>query len=241
MAGYRSRPSADEKGPRDLVTEFDRRSEALVGARLAAATPAIPVIGEELSGDDRHRRGLAWYVDPLDGTTNFVHGHPFFCVAIGLAADDVPLVGAVDAPALGVAWSGEVGVGASRNGEPCRVSATAELGDALVATGFPPVRDRAPADNFAAFVRVKRSARAVRRCGSAAIDLCMVADGTYDAYWERRLHAWDTIAASAIALGAGARVTALDGGPPDYHVGHLVVSNGRVHEALVAAVAEAAR
>lgn len=250
LASFRSRPRVEEKGPHDLVTEFDRASEALLTARLGAVTPDIPIVGEESTGGATSRReGLVWYVDPIDGTTNFVHGHPFWCVSVGLMHDDVPVAGAVVAPALSIRWTGfrprdpsPRGAGsaaaaspgeARRNGVRCSVSATAALRNAMVATGFPPVRDRAPDNNFDAFVTVKRKAQAIRRCGSAAIDLCMVADGTYDAYWERRLHAWDIAAGCAIVRGAGGLISALDGGRPDYHKGNIVASNGLVHEAIV--------
>jgi myo-inositol-1(or 4)-monophosphatase len=245
-AGYRSRPRADEKGRHDLVTEFDRASEDLVVARLASLAPGVPVVGEEGSGEQASREGrpgLVLYVDPLDGTTNFVHGHPYWCVAVGLMEDDRPAAGAIVAPSLGLRWVGWVdpsgaGEGAAlRNGELCSPSVESDLGDALLATGFPAARDHAPDDNFDTFVAVKRAARGVRRCGSAAIDLCMVADGTYDAYWERRLHAWDVVAASAVVLAAGGAVTALDGGPPNYHVGQLVASNGRLHRAVLDVIA----
>jgi myo-inositol-1(or 4)-monophosphatase len=245
-AGHRSRPRADEKGRHDLVTDFDRASEALLVARLASLAPGVPVVGEEASGETASREGrpgLVFYVDPLDGTTNFVHGHPYWCVAVGLMDDDRPAAGAIVAPSLGLRWVGWVdpaGAGESaalRDGAPCAPSAEAELSDALIATGFPAARDHAPDDNFDTFVAVKRAARGVRRCGSAAIDLCMVADGTYDAYWERRLHAWDVVAASAVVLAAGGVVTALDGGPPNYHVGHLVASNGLLHRPLLALIA----
>jgi myo-inositol-1(or 4)-monophosphatase len=242
-AGYRSRPRSDQKGRHDLVTEFDRASERLLVARLTSLSPGIPVVGEEGSGGGtKGQPGLVWYVDPIDGTTNFVHGHPFWCVAVGLMEDDRPAAGAVVAPMLGIRWHGFTGLvdpsgsrrgAALRNGAPCSVSGTAQLDDALVATGFPPVRDRAPDNNFDSFVAVKRAAQGVRRCGSAAIDLCMVADGTYDAYWERSLHVWDTAAASAIVLGAGGAVTALDGSAPDYHVGRIVASNALLHRALL--------
>ncbi len=255
-AGYRSRPRPDKKGRHDLVTEFDRASEDLLVARLASLSPGIPVVGEEASTQGtRAQPGLVWYVDPLDGTTNFVHGHPFWCVAVGLMEDDRPAAGAVVAPLLGVRWQGHVDPGAharltpdgpragtaQRNGAPCAASATTALDDALVATGFPAIRDRAPHNNFDSFIAVKRAAQAVRRCGSAAIDLCMVADGTYDAYWERSLHVWDAAAASAIVLGAGGAITALDGGPPDYHVGNLVASNGLLHRALLETLGADAR
>jgi myo-inositol-1(or 4)-monophosphatase len=247
LGGYRTRPTVDRKGRSDLVTEFDRASEALITERLGALTPSIPVVGEEESfahGDPTARRsrgrgGLSWYVDPIDGTTNFVHGHPFWCVAIGLMEEDQPILGAVVAPSIGVRWTGWLGPGggAMRNGESCRVSGTASLPDALIATGFPPVRDDTVASNFASFIAVKRAAQAVRRCGSAAMDLCLVGDGTYDGYWERRLHVWDCAAASAIVLAAGGTITALDGGPADYHKGHIVASNGLLHDALLDAIA----
>jgi myo-inositol-1(or 4)-monophosphatase len=240
--GYRSRPRADMKGRKDLVTEFDRASEALVVERLRAATPGIPIVGEEGSGvADAAHPGPVWYVDPLDGTTNFVHGHPFHAVSIGLLWDDRPALGAVVAPALATWWTGRIEpdgqAEARRNGEPCGVSIVDALIDGLLATGFSP---SGPDDNFPAYERVKRAAQGVRRCGSAALDLCLVADGTYDAYWERRLHTWDVAAGAAIALAAGARVTSLSGGPTDWHVGHLVASNGLLHGALLALVAEPA-
>ncbi len=240
--GYRSRPRADKKGRKDLVTEFDRASEALLVDRLRERTPGIPIVGEEGSGvADEPRSGPVWYVDPLDGTTNFVHGHPFYCVSVGLLWDDYPAVGAVVAPALATRWTGLVDDAgrseARRNGEPCGVSMIDDLIDSLIATGFSPSGD-GPGDNFEAYMRVKRAAQGVRRCGSAALDLCLVADGTYEAYWERRLHTWDVAAGAAIALAAGARVTALAGGPTDWHVGRIVASNGLVHRALVAQIAD---
>ncbi|WP_437277359.1 inositol monophosphatase family protein [Sorangium sp. So ce375] len=255
QAGFRAGPRGlrvEEKGPHDLVTQFDRASEELLVARLGALTPGVAVVGEEQSAacGAAPGGGLVWYVDPLDGTTNFVHGHPFWCVSVGLMEDDTPVAGAVVAPALGLRWTGfqprepgprgaaaepAASAGeARRNGERCAVSATASLRHAMVATGFPPIRDRAPDNNFDAFMTVKRNAQAVRRCGSAAIDLCMVADGTYDAYWERRLHAWDVAAGSAIVRGAGGVITALDSGPPNYHTGNIVASNGLVHASIAA-------
>jgi myo-inositol-1(or 4)-monophosphatase len=240
-SGYRSRPQADEKARADLVTEFDRRSEAFVIERLNKLTPEIPVIGEEQSGGhDTRPRGLVWYVDPLDGTTNFVHGHPFFNVSVGLMWADVPVAGAVVAPALALRYRGfcspSDGGEAFRNDDRCEVSPVASLAKSMLGTGFPPNRDAAPANNFGSFIEVKRGAQAVRRCGAAALDVCFVADGTYEGFWERHLHAWDICAAASMVLAAGGRVTALDGSPADYHAGHVVVSNGKIHDALVAAV-----
>jgi len=229
LTGYRKRPTPTEKAKRDLVTEFDLKSEALIRERLAHATPDLGIVAEEGGGEPKP---LTWFCDPLDGTTNFVHGHPFWAVSIGLLQDGAPVAGAVVAPVLGLDWVGYAGGPALRSGQACRVSDTAELDQALLATGFPPNRRVAPANNFDSFVRVKQVAQGVRRCGSAAIDMCLVADGTYDAYWERRLNAWDVAAGAAVVLSAGGRVSALDGGPVDLSIGHLIASNGRVHAAL---------
>lgn len=243
-AGFRSRPHVDHKGRHDLVTEYDRRSQELVLARLATMAPGMAVVAEEDRPDAAGApasatRGPVWYVDPLDGTTNFVHGHPFWCVAIGLLDGDEPLVGAIVAPRLALEWSGyraSDGAEARRNGEACTVSGTETLAESLVGTGFPPTRDVAPDNNFDSFVSVKKACQAVRRCGSAAIDLCLVADGTYDGYWERRLHPWDVVGGSTLVLAAGGRVTSLSGERPDYAVGYIVASNGRIHDPLVSAV-----
>jgi myo-inositol-1(or 4)-monophosphatase len=237
--GFRKHPSSVEKRPAELVTEFDLASERLIRERLAERTPEIPIVGEEAGGEASE--GLTWYCDPIDGTTNFVHGHPFWSVSIGLMNGAQPIAGAVVAPSLGIEWWGGAGAGAFRaDGQDppsaLRVSGTRALRDALVATGFPSDRSRSPANNFQAFERAKVAVRGVRRCGSAAIDVCLVADGTYDAYWERALSAWDLAGGTAIALEAGACVTALDGGPPDIKRGHVLVSNGRLHDELLALV-----
>ncbi len=229
FSGYRSRPTPTEKARRDLVTEFDLDSEKLIVARLSAATPTLGLVAEESGGV---RKPLSWFCDPLDGTTNFVHGHPFWAVSIGLLEHGQPVAGAVVAPALGLTWVGYRGGPAKRAAEICRVSETSELEQALVATGFPPDRQTAPQNNLDTFVRVKKVVRGVRRCGSAALDMCLVADGTYDAYWERRLNAWDLAAGAAVLLSAGGQLTALDGGNVDLTIGHLIASNGRVHSAL---------
>lgn len=241
---FRTRLRVEEKADKDLVTEWDRRSEALIVERLRTEHPDVPVVGEETHQPGAALPDLAFVVDPIDGTTNFTHGHPFWCVSIGVLDGGSPVAGAMIAPALGITWkavvdpAGQASV-ALRDGAPCRVSATDELRRALIATGFPPVRDVAPDNNFDSFMSVKRRAQAVRRCGSAAIDIAFVGDGTYDAYWERRLHLWDLAAGAAVVLAGGGTITALDGRAPIYERGHIAVSNGLVHEALVAAIAGA--
>jgi len=232
-SGYRKRPAPTEKGRADLVTEYDLASEQLIRRLLAQATPEMSIVAEEQGGTVGP--GQTWFCDPLDGTTNFVHGHPFFAVSIGVGEAGVPIAGAVVAPALATHWMGFRGGRAERNAVPCSVSETEKLEHALIATGFPPSdRVTSPDNNFESFLRIKPRVRGIRRCGSAALDLCLVADGTYDAYWERRLNSWDVMAGSAIVLAGGGRLSALHGGPPDLAIGHVLASNGRVHDELLA-------
>jgi myo-inositol-1(or 4)-monophosphatase len=239
--GWRKHPVVEHKGRIDLVTRFDRESETLLREMLGHNSP-FPIVGEEQGGERaRGTEDATWYVDPIDGTTNFVHGHPFWCVSVGLFVGQRPALGVVVAPSLGVEWTGVVGAGAKRSGEPCRVSEVAALDDALLATGFPYDRRTSPDNNFDAFVTIKKKCQAVRRCGSAAIDLCFVADGTYDGYWERKLKPWDMGAGVPMVLAAGGRVTDYEGHDSDLRVGHIVATNGRLHRDLVAALGAVAR
>jgi myo-inositol-1(or 4)-monophosphatase len=144
----------------------------------------------------------------------------------------------VVAPSLGVEWTGVTGGGATRAGEACSVSEVDHLEQALLATGFPYDRHTSPDNNFDAFVAIKRKCQAVRRCGSAALDLCLVADGTYDGYWEKKVRPWDVAAGSAILLAAGGTVTDYAGGPTSVTDGVIVATNGRVHGELIAELAE---
>jgi myo-inositol-1(or 4)-monophosphatase len=233
-AAWRKHPAAEHKGRTDLVTRFDRESETLLNARLSAATP-YPIVGEEHGGERAAGSdALTWYVDPIDGTTNFVHGHPFWCVSVGLLAGARPVLGAVVAPSLGTEWVAVADGVATRNGERCRVSHVSCLEDALLATGFPYDRHTSPENNFDAFVAIKKKCQAVRRCGSAALDLCLVADGTYDGYWENKLKVWDVAAGAALVVAAGGRVSDYVGDRADLTAGQVVATNGRVHDALVA-------
>jgi myo-inositol-1(or 4)-monophosphatase len=230
---WRKHPAAEHKGRSDLVTRYDRESEILLHDRLTRATP-YPVVGEEHGGQKASGPDArTWYVDPIDGTTNFVHGHPFWCVSVGLLAGSRPIVGAIVAPCLGTEWTAVIGGEAKRNDEVCRVSSVARLDDALLATGFPYDRHSSPENNFDAFVAIKKKAQAVRRCGSAALDLCLVADGTYDGYWENKLKVWDVAAGTAIVVAAGGRVTNYVGDHADVSVGQIIATNGLLHDQLV--------
>ncbi len=233
------------KGESDLVTEFDTRSERLLRERLGAVFPDHGVVGEEGEGPQERDRALVWYVDPIDGTTNFAHGHPFFCVSLGLVeksdAGERPLAGVVVAPALGMLWSAARGLGAERHDArgvtPCRVSSTERLEEALLATGFPASRRTSPENNYARFLRIDSHTRGVRRCGAAALELCLVADGAYDGFWEPGLNAWDVAAGVAILLEAGGRVSNVDGSAFGLHERRVLASNGLVHDALLEALA----
>ena len=241
MPGYRAGGRVTKKGAIDLVTEYDLASEAYLLRELSRAFPEIEVIAEESQGKravTRDDARLRFYVDPIDGTTNFAHGHPFFCVSIGLCRGPLPIAGVVHAPALDVCWVGSAAHGTTRNGETCRVSPRDALGDALCATGFGYDVVGAGEDNVDEFRAVQRRVRGVRRCGAAAIDLAMVADGTYDAYWEFMLQPWDLAAGAALVQGAGGLATSFEGSALDVRSGAVVASNGSIHGDLVALIKE---
>ncbi len=236
LPGWRKHPTATHKGVVDLVTNYDFESERYLRKTLRAETP-FAFVGEEEGGQRAPgATGPTWYVDPLDGTTNFVHGHPFFCVSIGLVVGTRPVVGVVVAPALKVEWVGGEGIGTTRNGEACSVSRVTDFGAAFLATGFPYDRRTSPDDNLDAFAALKKKVQGIRRCGSAALDLCMVADGTYDGYWERKLRVWDLAAGAAMVRGAGGRLSNFAGGEDDVTRGQLVATNGGIHDALLVAL-----
>jgi myo-inositol-1(or 4)-monophosphatase len=246
LDSYRRGGAIHKKGAVDLVTETDLAVERLVRTRLREAFPEHDLVGEE--GDDSLRGDRPiWFVDPIDGTTNFAHGHPQFSISLGLLVDGVPTLGVVAAPALGVTWSGALGLGAVRRWrhasgervEACRVSTVETLADALCATGFPYDRWTNDDDNTPEHRAFLKRGQGVRRCGSAALDCCFVADGTYDVYWEQRLSPWDVCAGMALVLAAGGTLTDYDGAPADPRRGRLVASNGRVHEEALAVLRDA--
>jgi myo-inositol-1(or 4)-monophosphatase len=230
LDGFRSGFAIQKKGPIDLVTEFDVRSERVVRARIAAAFPDHGIVGEE---GDKTEAELTWYIDPIDGTTNFAHGHPVFSVAIALYRGAAPLVGVVHAPALGITWSGARGMGATRNGVPMRVSATTTLDESLVATGFAYGQRERKDDNVAEFTAFLKRTQGVRRCGSAAIDLALTADGSHDLYWEKWLAPWDVCAGALLVLEAGGKLTTFEGDEVDPRAGQILASNGLVHREAI--------
>ena len=224
----------------DLVTAVDRDAERAVLDVLRASD--VPVVGEEGGLVGTAGKGAVWYVDPLDGTTNYAHGHPMFCVSVGLAIDGVPRLGVVWAWALSVVWRGTntraTRLHTASSGEHAiGVSPAESLEESLLVTGFPVDRRTSSDDNLAAFGAIMKRAHGVLRCGSAAIDLCMVADGTYEGYWERKLRPWDFAAGAALVLGSGGRVTDPWGRPFRVESGNVLATNGRVHEELRLALA----
>jgi len=221
----------DKKGAIDLVTEVDLEVERAVRALLGARFPDHDILAEELGGSSTghsHR----WVFDPLDGTTNFTHGVPIFCSSLALEVDGEAVVGAVFDPNRQELFTAERGIGAWLNGAPLRVSSTDAMIDALLVTGFP-YDVHATLDEviglFSAFVS---RVRAIRRLGSAAIDLCWVAAGRMDGFWEERLQPWDTRAGALIVAEAGGCVTGLDGAPWNPAAGDILASNGRLHDSM---------
>ena len=230
------------KGAVDLVTETDHAVEALVGRRLRGAFPDHLVVGEEGSAGappPRPRSGqYAWYIDPLDGTTNFAHGHPHFAVSLGLARDGELLLGVVADPLRGETFAAARGRGATLNGLPIRVSAAAEVRHALLATGLPYDR-REHADHYLGIIKAfVLRAQGIRRAGSAALDLCYLACGRFDGYWEWKLSPWDSAAGVLIVREAGGLVTDFRGAPFDLYGREILASNGALHREMIEILSE---
>ena len=237
LLGFRQVDEAalGKKGAIDLVTEHDLAVEQLIVAALRDAFPDHRVVGEETAAHGAPS-SFTWHVDPIDGTTNFAHGHPFFCSSLGLYRGNEPLVGVLCAPALGSLFSAAKGQGATRNGKPMKVSTRDTLSSAIAATGFSYDRRDNPDNNLAEFSQVVLKVRGMRRCGSAALDLAFVADGVYDLYWEKRLGVWDLAGGLVLVQEAGGRVTNFEGGAVDIQRGEVCASNGHLHDSLLSLV-----
>ena len=226
--------------PTNLVTEMDQRAEALILDRLRAAFPDDAILAEE-TGAAGGRSGRRWLVDPLDGTTNYAHGLPIFGVSIALESAGERVLGVVYDPTRDEMFVGERRGGASLNGAAIHVSAAATVDESLLVTGFPYNIRETPDTNLTEYAGFSVRARAVRRLGSAVLDLAYVACGRFDGFWELRLGAWDVAAGAVLVAEAGGRVTGLDGAPLDLDAPTLLASNGRIHDEMLATLREIRR
>ncbi|MCG8591715.1 MAG: inositol monophosphatase [Proteobacteria bacterium] len=217
----------------DLVTEVDKACEALIVGAIERERPGDAVLAEEGGGHDRADARWRWVVDPLDGTTNYAHGYPRFAVSIGVECEGVRQVGVVYDPLLDECFHATRGGGAFRNGHAIRVSDERDLGQALLATGFAYDVRRAMDDNVENFGRMIKAARAVRRDGSAALDLCYVAAGRFDGFWEFKLSPWDVAAGLLLVEEAGGRCSDAGGAPADPSGRQTVATNGWLHDAML--------
>lgn len=217
----------------DLVTAVDRAAEDLIVAILLAQTPGYGVLAEE-SGTREGKRGARWIIDPLDGTTNFAHGIPHFAVSIALEVSGTVQLGLVHDPIRGETFSATSAGGARLNGAAIGVSSEGALSEALLATGFGPDRRDRPEYYLGPFGRILPRCQCIRRCGSAALDLCYVAAGRLDGFWEANLRPWDTAAGRLIVEEAGGVVSSFAGGPHDLFGPETCATNGRIHSELSA-------
>lgn len=213
----------------DLVTDVDRRCEALIVAGIRSERPDDAIVAEEGGDHENQAADWRWIVDPLDGTVNYAHGFPRFCVSIGVERSGVRQVGVVYDPLLDECFHAVRGAGAFLGERRLSVSSTSRLSEALVATGFAYDVHRSEVDNLENFGHMLKAARGLRRDGSAALDLCYVAAGRLDAYWEFKLHPWDVAAGILIVEEAGGKVTNSDGGAVPESGDDIVSTNGVIH------------
>lgn len=221
-----------KKGELDLVSLADLESEKTIIEILGRRFPDDAIVAEEAGADGKDSERL-WFVDPLDGTTNFVHSFPFFAVSIALQVRQEVVLGTVYVPYFEEFFEAIKGSGAFLNGEPISVSTTRELKDSLLGTGFPYYVHENPERVLDYFDRMVMAAQGVRRPGAAAIDLCYVAAGRFDGFWEEGLKPWDTAAGKIIVEEAGGKLSTFSGGPYSIYESTLVAGNPMIHEAML--------
>lgn len=229
------------KGSTDIVTEIDHQCEDLILGNIRSAFPGHAIFSEE-SGSLAGEKENTWYVDPLDGTVNYAHRIPFYVISIAFAHQGELTLGVVYDPSRDECYSAERGKGAWLNGEPMHVSASSDLNSSLLSTGFP-YHDMSKFDeNLRIFSRLTRETQGVRRMGCAALEMCYVARGLFDGYWEQEINAWDIAASSLITLEAGGIVTDLRGGVAFFKPPYALVASGPgLHPILLERIREYAQ
>lgn len=222
----------DFKGATDLVTQADRGSENLIVDGILSRFPNHNILTEESEGQ-YGKSPYTWIIDPLDGTTNFVHNYPFYAVSIAVHYEETPVLGVVVDICHHYTFSAIAGQGSTQNGKSISISNTRTLKHSLLATGFPYVHDEIWSQNMDYFKHFTNLSQGVRRAGAASLDLCHVACGWLDGFWELELNPWDTAAGSLIVEEAGGNVTRLDGNPFSIYNNQILASNGRIHQEIV--------
>jgi myo-inositol-1(or 4)-monophosphatase len=225
--------SVEEKGrPGDLVTAADKQAEAEILKILHRHVPQHSVLAEESGQLGDYQSEYLWVIDPLDGTTNYAHQYPIAAVSVGLLISGKPQVGAIYNPFRDELFRAAKGLGATRNRRPIQVSQTSALSKSLLVTGFAYDRRETSDNNYAEFCYLTHLTQGVRRSGSASLDLCDVACGRLDGYWERGLSPWDMAAGVVLVEEAGGQVTAYDGSPFNILSGRVLATNGKIHNIL---------
>lgn len=231
--GFSLSKSVDYKGRIDPVTQYDRKAEHYIVSRITKKHPDHEVLAEEGSGAGV-RSAYRWIIDPLDGTVNYMHGFPIYCVSIAVEHEGLVVAGAVFDPERNEMFSAGLKCGAYLNRSRLSVSSESRLQRALLATGFAYDIGTARRNNLGLFARMAKKAQGIRRPGSAALDLCWLAAGRIDGFWELKLHPWDTAAAALAVTEAGGTVSRIDGRPYSIYDKNLLASNRRLHRAMIA-------
>lgn len=230
--GLQEKIEISYKGDLNLVTNIDTRSEQAIVALVSRHFPKHQILAEEGHGQ-KEPSSLRWIIDPLDGTTNYAHGFPFFCVSIALEIKGKIVLGVVYDPIRKELFFAEKGKGAFLNEKPLSVSPVEILSKSLLVTGFAYDIRTDPANNFNHFIQFSMNTQAVRRTGSAALDLCYVAAGRFDGFWELKLRPWDTAAGSLILREAGGRITRFSGAPYSIYDSELLATNRKIHDEMI--------
>ena len=223
---------AEKERAGDLVTEVDQKAEQEILTVIKRHFRDHSILAEESGNIINKDTPYLWVIDPLDGTTNYAHGYPQAAVSIGLMIEGIPSVGVVYNPIRQELWSAARGLGATLNNQPIKVSKTDKLANSLLVTGFAYDRRETSDNNYAEFCYLTHLTQGVRRGGSASLDLCDVASGRLDGYWERGLKPWDLLAGVVILEEAGGKISAYDGGKFDLDSGRILATNGHIHNDL---------